>query len=813
MTSETTALRPDLPSGAEVRALAARLITDELVIVPVRHHSPACAHAVRTAFKASRPSVVLIEGPRSFTPLLPLLAHPDAQPPLAIHTYARRVASDGEPADVRGGYYPFCDYSPELEAARLARRHGVPASFCDLELAEQQALGAARPEGDSLLEERHFEHSLALQALAESQGCRDHEDLWELLLEADRSPLTLDDHVARMVAYCLLTRRSYTAEDLAADGTAARENEMAFHVREALAARKPGEGPVLLVVGGFHAVALPDLLAAPEDRPAVDLSGVEIGAALIRYSFERLDRLNGYASGMTSPGWHQRIWDQREGGASPSRARESAAVDTLLDIAGQLRDGHRIPVSTPTLAAAHHHLTLLTRLRGRPAPLRSDVIDAVTSCFIQGEVDTDGVLVQRVTRDVLRGHAFGILPPGAGSPPLLEDTLRRLRSQKIVVDGTEPRSVTLDIYRNPNHRVTSRLLHGLVLLDVPFAEHTGGPDFVSGTGLARLQERWTCTWSPFSEGALVEASMYGSTLVEAVSARLDEFIAEVTRDARVPTSGEAVSVLAHTAVLGLHDRSARVVGLVKEALAHDPELLSVARAVGALALLLEGREALEGTRLTALPELLAAAYARSVFLGRDLRGDESPPLDVAEALSRLRELLASPAGVELDPDPFWAMVEQLRTQHDIPLVRGAATGLSFAAGLVDEAAVGRDVAGQLSGSVPPGEAVGFVRGLLLTAREVVWHDTDVLPALDERLRQWDEETFLDHLPELRLAFAGLTPRETDRVAQLVARLRGGEFIDVSVRRDIDEAGIAAHLEVSARVTEVLRRDGLEEWIG
>jgi hypothetical protein len=515
---------------------------------------------------------------------------------------------------------------------------------------------------------------------------------------------------------------------------------------------------------------------------------------------------------MTSPAWHQRIWEQREAGATPASARETAALASLLDVAVRLRSRHRTPVSTPSLAAAHQQLTLLTRLRRRPTPLRSDLLDAVTSCLVQGEADTDGQLVLGVTRDVLCGDALGTLPPGTGTPPLVEDTLRRLRAQRLQVDDNESRSVNLDIYRNPAHRVTSRLLHGLGLLGVPFAQHAGGPDFVRGTGLARLQERWSCTWSPLSEGALVEASMYGATFPEAVAACLDQLVAETTSDGRTPTSAEATGILARTAVLGLHDRSPRAVDLVRAALGHDPDFLSVTSTAGALALLVEGREPLEATRMTELPELLAAAYARAIFLGRELQGEEAPPVEAADALSRLRELLASPGGEGLDPDPFWEMVDRIRTRHDVPLVRGAATGLAFAAGRIDAATVGRDVAGQLSGSVPPGEAVGFVRGLLLTAREATWQDTDVLPTLDERLRSWDDATFLAHLPELRLAFAGLTPRETDRVAELVARLHGGVVVDTGLRRDVDEATVARLLEASVTVSELLRRDGLEEWV-
>ena len=97
--------------------------------------------------------------------------------------------------------------------------------------------------------------------------------------------------------------------------------------------------------------------------------------------------------------------------------------------------------------------------------------------------------------------------------------------------------------------------------------------------------------------------------------------------------------------------------------------------LGHLALLREGREPLEAHRLV---------RSRRPGAGRlcpgDLprpgagRGEEVPPEDAVDALARLRELLASPSAGDLDPDPYWAMVDRLRTDHDLPLVRGAATG-------------------------------------------------------------------------------------------------------------------------------------------
>lgn len=809
-----------LPTTGDVRSLAARLVTDELVVLPVRHHSPACAAAVETAFARYQPSRVLIEGPRSFDALVGLLCHPEAQFPLAVYTWSRPDKSRPEgrptaPGEGHGGYYPFCDYSPELVAARLAHAAGVAATFCDLEVSEQAAAAATAvlPGDGSLLREDVYSHSRALGALAERLGCRDQEDLWELLFEADPAETDLDEHLARMAAYCLLARRDHSDTDLDRDGTRAREAEMAHHVREAVAARSAGSGPVLVVLGGFHAVALPDLLSDPPPRPQIDIGKVEAGSALIRFSFDRLERLNGYASGMTSPGWHQRIWDERGQGAMPDAARRAAALTVLLDVAGEMRTRHRTPVATPTLAAAQRQVLLLTHLRQRPAPLRSDVVDAVTSCLVQGEADVEGRLVRGVTNAVLTGRRVGRVPPGAGTPPLVRDALARLAALRLDTDGVEPRNVALDLYRNPAHRHTSRTLHGLRLLGVPFAEHVAGPDFVRGTGLSRLQERWTYLWTPTSEGHLAEVSLFGSTLPEAVAARFAQLLATASTDDRVPSSPEACSLLAQGAVVGLHDQIDPAIALLRGALAAEPSFVAAVTAMGSLALLEEGREPLEARRLTGLVELLATAYSRALFLCAELQGDEEPPAAVAIALARLRELLASPAGASLDPEPFWARVEELRRGHDRPLVRGAAAGLASTAGRLSLEDLTRDVAGHLGSSIPAQDAVAFIQGLFATAREAVWQASGLVEELDRRLTGWAEPTFLRALPDLRLAFADLTPRETDRVAEIVATLHGGVRPDVGVRHDVGEQTVAANLALSQLVAEALERDGLGAWIG
>jgi hypothetical protein len=795
----------ELLTAARVRELAASLVRDDLVVVPVRHHSPACALLVRRLIREHRPSVVLVEGPRGFTPLIPLLTHPEARMPLAVYTYAVRKAERW------AGYYPFCDYSPELVALRDAEAQGIPCRFIDLELAEQhlaqEALPAAGEEGVSLLDERHFRHSESLQLLATRLGCSDDEDLWELLFEADASATSTNEQIARMAAYCLLARADRTEQELAADGTTAREAEMAWHVREAMTARSGTCGPVLVVVGGFHAVALPGLLASPPARPNFDLREVSGDTALIRYTFERLERLNGYSAGMTSPAWHQQLWQNLIDPPAGQHPRVAATLTALLDISAELRDRHRVPLALPSVSAAFDQALQLAALRDRPAPLRSDLLDAVQSCFVKGDVDVEGVLVRAASRHTLTGDAIGHVPPGAGRPPLVEDALERLRRQRLRVDDVGRQSTSLDLYRSPAHRETSRLLHGLLMLDVPFASRTAGPDFVHGSGLGRLHERWDYSWSPIAEGALVEASVYGSTVPTAVSTRFAEKLA--ARRATSTDASSAVGLLAQACVLGLHGQVRETLELVRDSIATDASFTEVATAVTQLALLWEAREPLEARRLDELPALLRTAYERAIYLGCQLVGDARP---TADALVRLRDLLVAQGGSGLDADLYWDLVDRIADGHPEVFVRGAATGISYSAGRSGADDVVGRVTGHLAGGVSPAAGVAFLSGLLMTAREAAWQEQRLLVELDRRLTGWDQATFVRHLPELRLAFADLTPAETDRVAKVVAALKGFAELGPLLVTTADADEVQRRLLVSEQVRMLLDRDGLAGWL-
>jgi len=811
---------PRLDSAA-LRTLGASLVADDLVVFPVRHHSPACALQLLRLIRERRPSVILVEGPRAFSPLIPLLTDAAARMPLAIYTYAVGRPDGDTPAPRHAAYYPFCDYSPELVALRAAAELAIPAHFIDLEYAAQCQLDAPPQDSEaiSLLNERHLERSAHLRLLAAELGCRDHEELWEHLFECSGTAVDAAEFVARIAAYCQLARLDHDETELTRDGTLAREAEMAWHIRAALVARADGSGPVFAVVGGFHAVVLSEQVRKAGERPQPPRTlFVEENSALIRYSFDRLDRLNGYASGMTSPAWHQRLWErllklERIRGAQGVRERQAAALEALFDIAATLREKHRVLLPMPALAAAYRQALTLSQLRRRPAPARDDVVDAVTSCFVQGDLAAEGPVIYAALHATLTGAATGRVPPGAPKPPLLRDFEYRARRQRLKIDDASPRRVQLDIYRRPEHRLTSRLLHGLGYLGVAFATRTAGPDFVHGTGLNRLQEHWDYCFSAAAEASLVEASLYGVTVPLAVADRFRTNLDKLAAGAEARNARAAVAFLAQGCTLGLHDHLPRVLAALRHAIAADAEFDSVANAAGSLGLLWESREPLEARDIADLPDVLRATYERAIYLGLGLGADREGEAERRnmEALIRLRELLGSAAGSGLDAELYWDLVERLAAHGDASSVRGASVGLLYSAGRLGAAQLATFLTGQFTGASEPPRAVAFLRGLLRAAREAAWQQPELLQALDAMLSGWDEATFIDVLPELRMAFADLTPRETDRVGEAVASLHGAEHLGNLVNTDVGEAQLKANLALSQTLLAVLQADGLGGW--
>jgi hypothetical protein len=548
------------PSSADhlVRECLPKLRTGPVRYFPIRHHSPACATHVQRWIAENRPCSILIEGSASYDPLIPALVDPCLECPVAIFTsfVDRRGRLEMELAKRFGpprfaAFFPLCDYSPELVALRVGHQMGARLRFIDLDFAEatlirHSAGEAAPPMGvriESLAADSHLMHSQFLNTLASRFSCRDFNELWDHLFEACVDSLSTDELLDRLATYCVLARLEYSAQDLERDATTAREAFMAAAISDEIERneREQRAGPILVVTGGFHSVVLPDLVVGKTPAPAIQpFADGENSQYLIRYSFDQLDALAGYSAGMPSPGFYDRLWHA----AAIPDAHDHIAAELLIDIARRTRSQQSATaLSTADALAAVQLARQLAEFRGHPWPQREDLLDGVRSCFVKGEMDTEGRLLFKLVLEMLAGNRIGKTPPGVAVPPIVEDFRQEAQRLRLPVEAVERREMVLDLYRSTSHRQISRLFHRLDFLGAPFASFQAGPDFVRGVGLDRLQEHWLVCWSPSIESALIDASVYGPTIEDAALHKLVELIGALDEEGKGRNAAAAVELL------------------------------------------------------------------------------------------------------------------------------------------------------------------------------------------------------------------------------------------------------------------------------
>ncbi|MCB9471824.1 MAG: hypothetical protein H6677_26355 [Candidatus Obscuribacterales bacterium] len=858
-----------------VAELIPKLNSDRVFYFPVRHHSPVCAWHIRKWILENKPAAVLIEGPESITAKVELLASEECHYPVAVYTSfidrKNRVASlmsqkdsadseDPEPKEERAeeesagktrrrdgfarfaGFYPFCDYSPEMVAVRTGVESGARVRFIDLEYGEQilhkfKESFKTADTGDEdaevrvkeLTSDSHLKHSQYINSLVERMGCRDFDEMWDHLFESSINRLDTNSFVERLATYSALARLDYSEEDLRLDGTMAREQCMAANIRDELdSLEKAGiKGKVLVVTGGFHTAVLPDLVSGSVKRPkSVKFADDEAGTWLMRYSYDRLDSKTGYTAGMPSPAFYEKMWQLSKGedkhSQPPFAAVEELAADIYTEISWITRDKkYSSKITTPDTIAAVEMTRQLALLRGHRFPLREDILDSIRACFIKGEIHIEGRALMDLVHKNLAGDRVGKVPAGTELPPIVKDFLEEASRLNLPVDSLSPKEVTLDLYKEEKHRQSSRLLHRLVLLAVPYARYLSGPDFVQGRRLDLVRELWSVAWSPVVESALIEASVYGFTVEEAAFFQLQEQIVELEEVGAGRSASNAVQLLIRALRLGLHGHLDRLVRLIDSHIADDPSVGSVVAALGQLDILLSAREPLEGFSLEPVEELKQTAYRRACRLLYEVGTvKEGELLEWLIAIQDLNEILAGAgtgSGADetewpLDKDLYFNalkdIVDNLDRQVESAVV-GAAYGVLFRNGLIDEESFILRVCGYLSGaSSDPKKSAGIIRGLLHTASEVVWQVETVLKEVDSMFNGWDEDTFLALLPDLRLAFTHLTPSEVAKVAEKVASLHDDKSFGAIVNTDLTEQDLLYGLKLNNAVTGLLRRDHL-----
>jgi hypothetical protein len=523
-----------------------------------------------------------------------------------------------------------------------------------------------------------------------------------------------------------------------------REAAMRRVVRAAL---KAGARRIAFVCGAYHAPALQleDFPPATHDnRLLTGLPRTKVAATWAPWTADRLSVASGYGAGVTSPGWYQHLfvsWQQHDVGD-----RAGVVPGWLTRVARALR-AEELDAAPATVVEAVRLADALAAVRGRPSVGLTELDDATRTVLCEGS----DLPLQLVNRTLVIGEELGRVPDGVPMTPLAQDLARLQRSTRLKPSPTAT-TVVLDL-RKPAQRERSLLLHRLALLGVPW-----GRPADAGRSTGTFKEAWLLEWEPEFAVAIVEAGLYGTTVVDAAEAR----VTERAREAR------------DLAALG---------GLVEECLTAE-----LPRALGAVVDTLADRTARQHDTLALLEAVEPLARTRRYG---DVRGaDTSRVADVLATVVARAAVGLRPACSALDDDaaarmkgaidgahrgialleddglagPWRGALVAVAADRELHgLVSGRVNRLLLDAGALDPDEASRRLSRRLSVGAVPTAAAAWVEGFLEGEALLLLLDRALLRIVDDWVSGIDETTFEDLLPLLRRTFARFEPAERRQI--------------------------------------------------
>ena len=721
----------------------------------IRHHGPGSARSLVAALVDYQPDAVLIEGPADADPLLRWVLADGMTPPLALLGYA---ADRPQTA----AFWPYAVFSPEWQAMRYALQRDVEVAFCDLPAAAVLARwprGVAHDDDDDELVQTADEPAETLRpvsleqhdplaVLAQAAGYDDPERWWDDLVESrldSSSPFP-------MITDAMGELRMIMGQDgRYAEREARREAYMRQQIRAAL---KRGRERVAVVCGAWHAPMLrwPLPPAAADVRTLRGMPRRKIILTWVPWTHQRLASVTGYGAGVASPGWYHHLW------VAPDRP----IVRWLARVAQALRT-RDLPVSSAHVIEAVRLAETLASLRGRPLAGLTEVTEATRAVLCDG----DELAVRYITDHLVVGQALGSVNEGVPTVPLEADLVRTCRTLRVRREAAV-RFHDLDL-RRPIDQARSQLFHRLRLLGLGWIVPAESGVQSQGT----FRETWESRWEPEYSVAIVEASVWGTTVESAAMARVQKIIdqgslveltqavercllAELPRaldgllatltdkaalDADVVHLMDALPALARAQRYGdVRQTDTRALGKVSEVL--------VVRICAGLPKAIASLDATNATTMRRRIDDVNAAIgllAESAKHGMDSADSMHP-----EVRSRWLDTLAP-------------MIDRTDVHG---LLLGRIVRLLLDADRLTDVPVRLERA--LSAGVPAADKAAWVDGFFTDGALLLIHDAELRRLLDEWVNQLDEVQFVDMLPLLRRTFGTFAPAERQAIAERIA---------------------------------------------
>lgn len=743
--------------------MTAETTSPQLLTIGIRHHGPGSARSLLHALDEFRPDIVLIEGPPEAQSALPLAAHEQMEPPVALLVYAPDTPR-------HAAFFPFALYSPEWQALRWARENRVESRLADLPHAHHFALDTAvqaqaqaqteseaqspdseqQPDEDLpapqvLEEEADIWRSDPLKLLAEAAGYQDSERWWEDMVEHRCDGEALFHALTQAMSALRERIEASEAEQEAAgilppwvaserEREGLREAWMRQAIRTAL---KEGSRRIAFVCGAWHVPAL-QVLGEEQGRAREDaarlkgLPKMKVCATWIPWTNGRLCSASGYGAGIASPGWYGHLW------AHP----EQPAVRWMSRVASLLREAD-LDASPAHVIESVRLAEALASMRGRPLPGLEEMNEATRAVLCFGSEAPLRLISDRL----IVGEVLGRVPDSTPTVPLQSDLAAQQKALRLKPEASW-RELNLDL-RKPNDLLRSYLLHRLQVLGIGWGELLR-----SGGGASTFHEDWRIQWKPELSLAVIEASVWGSSLQEASSKRAIERAREAS------TLPELTALLESVRLSNLAEASRAVTRRLEEVAATSGDVSHLLGALPPLCNIARYGD-VRGSNAEDVTHIIDGLLTRAAIALPP--GASGLSEDAAKSLSRHVE--AATRAIALLDHAAWkatlraSLRQVLERESSAALIAGKCCRLLLDSGALqaDEAAI--HLSRALSRGSEAARAGAWIEGFLESSGALLVHDERLWRVLDGWLGELSEGGFTEALPLLRRTFSSFEAPE------------------------------------------------------
>lgn len=711
----------------------------------IRHHGPGSARSLRDALETLQPDAILIEGPPDAESVLSLLAHEAMTPPVALLIYA-----PDEPK--KAVFYPFAEFSPEWQAARYGLQQNIPVRFMDLPQAHQfgeQVSG----DGCQVSDEEPLPDPL--NTLSEAAGKHDGEGWWEQIIEQRRNSTEVFAAIAEAMTALREQRESSPQRE------ALREAFMRNTIR---AAQKEGFERIAVVCGAWHVPALQTMPAAKDDAALLKgLPKVKVAATWIPWTNGRLSYASGYGAGITSPGWYSHLW----------QASEQTEIRWMTKVARLLRE-EDLDASSASVIEAVRLAETLAAMRGKHRPGLLELNEATQTVLCFGN-DTPLNLIHE---KLIVGEVLGQVPDETPAVPLQQDLQREQKRLRFPAEATQ-KTIDLDL-RKENDLARSQLLHRLSLLGIAWGEQQ------RATGKGTFHELWRVQWQPEFSVALIEAGVWGNTVLEAATSFV-KHKADKAENLAVLTA-----LVDHTLLADLPEAVAHLMTRIQSEAAIASDIAHLLDALPPLANVMRYGNVRQTD--TAMVGKVVDGLVARICIGlpnacASLNDDAAAAMyERIVSVNGAISLLQNQEHSALWHSTLKAMSDQ-QTLHG--LISGRCCRLLFEAQIFSAEETARRLSFALSTATDPAQAAAWMDGFLRGSGLLLLHDEVLWQVIDEWVVSLASETFTQLLPLLRRTFATFPAPERRQMGERVAQ---GASVQVAVASgDFDVARAEAVL--------------------